>query len=102
VAKATKPSQQKLGKRLNKSEWIRRQPVSMTAKDVVAKAKDEGISLSLAQVYSTRYTSNKPGKKTNGHSNASPDVRQDFVRLAMRLGTDEAQRLLTQVLERQA
>src|SRR5215510_14854100 len=39
------------GKRLNKSAWIRVQPRDISAKDLVAKAKVEGVTLSIEQVY---------------------------------------------------
>ena len=49
--------------KVNKAKWIRNQPASMLAKDVVAKAKGEGITLSLAQVYTTRTAARKAAKK---------------------------------------
>ena len=53
--------------KINKSAWIRSQPSSMSAKDVFAKAKEEGIKLSIAQVYTARSTAKKAGKaKANG------------------------------------
>ena len=52
MAKASKKSSSKAkGPRVNKSAWIRNQPGTLSAKDVVEKAKGEGITLSLAQVY---------------------------------------------------
>jgi len=48
--------------KINKSAWIRSQPASMSAKDVFAKAKAEGIKLSIAQVYTARSTAKKGGK----------------------------------------
>jgi hypothetical protein len=105
---------------LNKSEWIRSQPPSAPAKDVVAKAKAEGIKLSLAQVYTARSAAKKksgrigkPGRpKGSGagstvnvkalglkSTRASDDVRTEFVKMAMRIGTDEAQRLLDRIID---
>jgi hypothetical protein len=49
--------------RVNKSAWIRALPHSMAAKDVVDKAKAEGIKLSIAQVYTTRSAAKKSGKR---------------------------------------
>jgi hypothetical protein len=102
---------------LNKSEWIRNQPPTAPAKDIVAKAKAEGIKLSLAQVYTARSAAKKkagrigkPGRpKGSGasanvkaiglKSRASDDVRHEFVKIAMRIGTDEAQRLLDRIID---
>lgn len=110
----------KSGPRLNKSEWIRSQPPSAPAKDIVSKAKAEGIKLSLAQVYTARSAAKKkagrigkPGRpKGSGAAAASvkaiglrsggrttDDVRHEFVKIAMRIGTDEAQRLLDRIID---
>jgi hypothetical protein len=117
VPKTKKKSASKPGPRLNKSEWIRSQPPTAPAKDVVAKAKAEGIKLSLAQVYTARSAAKKkagrigkPGRpKGSGAASvkqialksprASDDVRHEFVKIAMRIGTDEAQRLLDRIID---
>ena len=100
--------------RLNKSAWIRSQPAPLSAKEVVDKAKQDGIVLSLAQVYTARSTArNRPGAKVSGTASvgkrgpgrpkaaeskvASGDLRRQFMALAVRLGTDEARRLLDRV-----
>jgi hypothetical protein len=118
VPKTKKKSASKTGPRLNKSEWIRSQPPTAPAKDIVSKAKAEGIKLSLAQVYTARSAAKKkagrigkPGRP-KGSSNAnvsvkaiglkskvSDDVRHEFVKIAMRIGTDEAQRLLDRIID---
>jgi hypothetical protein len=41
-------------RKLNKSEWIRRQPTSMSVKAVVTKATEEGIEITPQQVYTVR------------------------------------------------
>ena len=94
--------------RVNKSAWIRNQPSALSAKDVVSKAKAEGIKLSLAQVYTARSTakrgaSSKPAtgpKRPKRHAAKTPkdDLRKQFIQLAVRLGTDEAQRLLDRIV----
>ena len=118
MPKTKKKSAAKSGPRLNKSEWIRNQPPTAPAKDIVAKAKSEGIKLSLAQVYTARSAAKKkagrigkPGRpKGSGasasvkaiglkSSRASDDVRTEFVKIAMRIGTDEAQRLLDRIID---
>lgn len=93
--------------RMNKSAWIRSQPAALTARDVVDKAKGEGIALSLAQVYMARSTAKRAGS-TRVASPPPPherslkrgkgDLRHQFVVLAMRLGTDEAQRVLDKLV----
>jgi hypothetical protein len=105
------------GPRVNKSAWIRGQAPNLSAKEVVEKAKGEGIKLSLAQVYTARSTAKRhgdtgkrgpaastgavkrgPGRpKLLGASNG--DLRRQFVALAVRIGTDEAQRLLDRVVD---
>ncbi len=57
----------------NKSAWIRSQPASLSAKEVIEKAKREGLSLSASSLH------------------------VEFQQLAVRLGTEEAQRLLAQL-----
>lgn len=101
--------------RVNKSAWIRAQPASLSAKEVVDKAKSDGIKLSLAQVYTARSTAKKrsdagvqmraagtrrgPGRpRAVSPSAARGDVRQQFLALAVRLGTDEAKRLLDSIV----
>lgn len=123
MAKTSKKASAKTkGARVNKSAWIRSQPPSLSAKEVVEKAKGEGITLSLAQVYTARSTAKRqgvgrrgaggggtvaaaigkrgPGRpKGSGTSAISGDLRRQFVTLAVRIGTDEAQRLLDRVID---
>lgn len=106
--------------RVNKSEWIRQKPVSVPAKDLVDMAKKEGITLSLAQVYTARSAAKKaqaggekrkPGRpagtgktstsKASASNGLTNEVQQQFVRLAVRIGTDEAKRLLDRIVEQQ-
>jgi hypothetical protein len=111
---ATKKTKTSTG-RLNKSAWIRAQPASLSAKEVVDKAKSDGVKLSLAQVYTARSTAKNrsgagaqtlaggtkrgPGRpKVVGSSGARGDVQQQFLALAVRLGTDEAKRLLDRIV----
>jgi hypothetical protein len=112
------------GPRVNKSAWIRSQPSTLSAKEVVEKANDEGITLSLAQVYTARSTAKRqgdpgrtitpaavstglikrgPGRppRTTGIT-VSNDLQRQFLAIAVRIGTDEAQRLLERVVESQA
>jgi hypothetical protein len=124
MAKTSKKASAKTkGARVNKSAWIRSQPPALSAKEVVEKAKSEGITLSLAQVYTARSTAKRqgvgrrgavaaavvgkrgPGRPKGsgsgggGSSAISGDLRRQFVTLAVRIGTDEAQRLLDRVID---
>ena len=45
--------------KVNKTAWIRSQPATLSAKEVVETAKAEGITLSVAQVYTARSTGKK-------------------------------------------
>jgi hypothetical protein len=104
MAKARKKSS---NKPLNKSAWIRTQPEKLSAKDVVKKAKTQGIKLSVAQVYTARSTvKNAPTPKRASSAAPKPaaissmqDLRHQFIAIAVRLGTDEAQRLLDRLVD---
>ena len=104
------------GARVNKSAWIRSQPANTPAKDVVAKAKQAGIKLSIAQVYTARSSAKKKGlsKRGPGRGSKAPDIsalavkragvgnsdlRHQFITIAVRIGTDEAQRLLDRLVD---
>ena len=108
--------------RINKSAWIRSQPASLSAKEVVQRATAEGIGLSLAQVYTARSTAKKSAGATSATSKrsgpaAAPtgmrpgaertksedgDLRRQFMVLAIRMGTHEAQALLDQIVQIEA
>jgi len=116
--------------RVNKSKWIRSQSLTISAQELVAKAKKEGIQLTAAQVYTARSTAKKgsittptttdvvveqvqqpatvtvkgrgPGRPpSNGHATA-PDLRQEFIRLVLRIGTDEAAKIVETVTAQQS
>ena len=116
VPKAKKSSSKAGATRVNKSEWIRSQPVTMPAKDVLSKAKSEGIKLSIAQIYTARSAAKKKAeRKPRGRPKAAKvgavrggggfaskeieELRHEYVRIAMRIGTDEAQRLLDRIID---
>jgi hypothetical protein len=90
----------KTTKKLNKSAWIRKQAKSLSAKEVMTKAKAEGITLSVAQVYTARnqaknVTGAKLGRpRKDAVMSSLSDLQRQFVGLAVRIGTDEAKRLL--------
>lgn len=98
-------------RKVNKSAWIRSQPATMPAADVVSKAKEAGIKLSVAQVYTTRSEAKRKGARGSAAGarvqavkskleipNAR-DLRHQFVSIAVRIGTDEAQRLLDRIVD---
>ncbi|MET0385040.1 MAG: hypothetical protein ABW321_03725 [Polyangiales bacterium] len=128
MAKTSKKSSKPKAGRVNKSAWIRSQTSSLSAKEVVEKAKGEGITLSLAQVYTARSTAKRQGEPARGSGSisgigkrgpgrpkragaaggavgglsASHDLQRQFIAIAVRIGTDEAQRLLERVAQGQA
>jgi hypothetical protein len=93
--------------RVNKSEWIRGQPLGMAAKDVVIKAKSAGIGLSLAQVYTARSTAKKKpiarGKPTGKHASAGRPGSDkstnevSFRRFVLTLGLDRVETMLAEL-----
>ena len=113
MPKAKKSSSKAGAARVNKSEWIRSQPVTMPAKDVLSKAKSEGIKLSIAQIYTARSAAKKKAeRKPRGRPKAAKvgaprgfaskeidELRTEYVKIAMRIGTDEAQRLLDRIID---
>jgi hypothetical protein len=120
VPKAKKSATKVSAPRVNKSEWIRNQPASMPAKEVLNQAKNEGIKLSIAQIYTARSAAKKkaeqkpkrgrpPGTKNRPAAAVRSvlsfatkeiaDLRTEFVKIAMRIGTDEAQRLLDRIID---
>ena len=105
------PKTKQAGERINKSAWIRNQPTAMSAKDLLQKAKREGIHLTLAQVYTARSTAKARGRgpaeaahpapsaprraqAASGPSSGVSNMQTQFLSLVVRLGTDHAQRLL--------
>jgi hypothetical protein len=104
--KKTPKTRKAAAPRVNKSAWIRAQSSKLSAKDVVSKAKTKGIKLSLAQVYTARSTGKKTASaaatrepKAAAEATSSQDLRHQFIMLAARLGTDEAQRLLDRLVD---
>jgi hypothetical protein len=53
---------------MSKSDFIRAQPADMPAKEVVARAKTAGLSISDNYVYTLRYEAKKQAGKTSGAS----------------------------------
>lgn len=97
------------GKRLvNKSQFVREQPVTMTAKQVVTKAKDAGITLSEKYVYNIRAKANarrrvgrpgrpgRPPKSATALKTASGNEAR-LVDLALDMGLAKAEALLSRL-----
>lgn len=100
----------------NKSAFIRSVSVSMPANDVVKLAASKGIKINAGLVYAVRSSDKskvgapkrKPGRPAKGEGQPntralkvpSPDdLRHQFISIAVRIGTDEAQRLLSNLID---
>lgn len=87
---------------VNKAEWIRSQSRALSAKEV-DNAKQQGITLSVSHVYNARSTAAKGGNRRTvvGQGGVgvqlqpSSKLHQQFLEIALRLGTDQAQQLLS-------
>lgn len=99
------PRKKATGKRtVNKSQFVREQPTTMTAKQVVGKAKDAGITLSEKYVYNIRAKANarrrsgrpgRPPKTARGRAAASSGgLEGRLIDLALELGLGKAEALL--------
>lgn len=90
--------------KINKSEWVRSQPLTLSAKEVIEKASQLGIKLTTAQVYVIRYEARRGRTSVRGRPRldvsqvtapSTPAAMQhQFLQLALRIGTVEAQRLM--------
>jgi hypothetical protein len=97
------PRKKATGKRtVNKSQFVREQPTTMTAKQVVSKAKDAGITLSEKYVYNIRAKANarrrtgrpgRPPKSARGAA-SSGGLEGRLIDLALELGLGKAEALL--------
>jgi len=102
MAKTSKKASAKTkGARVNKSAWIRSQPASLSANEVVSKAKAAGISLTPAQVYTTRSMANrKAGGRAQQPATAARPAGNDevtFRRFVLKLGLDRVESMLAQI-----
>ena len=71
----------------SKSEFVKKQPKSATAAEVVAKAKEAGIELSTAYVYAIRSNSGKAAKPSPKSAKTPFRSIQEYV---LRVGSDRA------------
>jgi len=86
-----------MAKKPSKTAFVRALPHTVSAKDVVAKAKAAGFKISEAYVYTIRSTTKRKG---NGRSktvppSGSPEVT--FRTLVLQLGVVRARALLSDV-----
>jgi hypothetical protein len=108
-------------RKFNKSEWIRQQPATLGAKEVVEKAKKEKIEITVGQVYTARHAAKQQDAETTpkaaakseatavpavtrgrpktaaavaDSSSAVASVRQEFNRLAIKVGSIEMDRMV--------
>jgi len=115
----SKPGPAKGG--VNKSAFIRSVPTSTPANEVVKLAAEKGVKITAGLVYAVRSADKnkggspkrKPGRPpksakatgamaTSGTKAAAPrsnDPRHQFIAIAVRIGTDEAQRLLDNLVD---
>src|SRR5689334_24707194 len=102
------PRKKGTGKRtVNKSQFVREQPTSMTAKQVVSKAQDAGISLSEKYVYNIRAKANsrkrtpgrRPGRppKAAKLAAANSGLEARLVDIALEIGIGKAEALLSRL-----
>ena len=82
--------------KLSKTAFVRSLPSTMTAKDVVSKAKSEGIQISEAYVYSIRSASRRTPVARSG-SRRSVTNETAFRKLVFEIGISKARALLDDV-----
>lgn len=101
-------------RRVNKSAWVRAQPSTMKTKELIEAAKKEGIHLTPSNVYVARSEDKRRKPETAAAApgqtrrlgvrisattqSSDPDLKLEFQRLAVRIGTDESQLLLNQIV----
>ena len=106
---AKKSSKGKASPKVNKSARLRAQAADAPAADLVKTAKAKGIKLTRSAAKKTKGPVAKRGAKAKAVASKSkpvskapelgPDARHQFVALAMRIGTGEAQRLLDAIVD---
>jgi hypothetical protein len=62
-------------RKVNKSAWIRSQPIETPAKELVAAAKKAGIKITDAQVYTARSSMKKAGGAPKGKPGPKPKAQ---------------------------
>jgi hypothetical protein len=71
AASAAPSSAASAAKSVNKSAWVRGLPASMSAADVIAKGKAQGIKLTAAQVYTVRANAKRAGDTAPAAANVT-------------------------------
>lgn len=82
----------------SKADFVRSLPPALSAKEVIAKAKERGIKITAAYVYVIRSQNGtkkrgKPGPKPRSGASHGGMERQ-FIALALEMGFGRAQHLL--------
>lgn len=95
----------------NKSEFVRSLPAEMSAKDVVAKAREEGLTLTEAYVHTIRSAAKrkegKPGRapraataadsRSSGSSRANTGAEAQLMALVIEHGLPQVQDILRRI-----
>src|SRR5258707_5789445 len=97
---AARASGRKKSRTATKSAFVRRLPRNLSAKEVVAMAKQAGISLTASYVYLLRSRAGQGGGQRAARSPVNGIVAADFRRLVVNLGVARAEELLTEVKRR--
>jgi hypothetical protein len=94
----------------NKSEFVRRQPTSLSAAEVVAKAKAAGIALTAGHVYTIRAANKRKSGATKagsgrrpaslGRPSAASTREREFVALVLELGLAQSEAMLARIRSR--
>lgn len=101
-------------KSTNKSAFVRNLPGDMSAKDVVAKAKAAGLTLTENYVYTIRSAAKNKAKKGTGRGPGRPkgsrsavtslgsngSLEKRFMESALEIGIGNAEKLLAQLRSR--
>ena len=85
-------------KKMNASDFVRSQPRTMTAPQVVEAGKAKGLKFSQNLVYAVRAASKKKGRKANAANGAAPESADArFRRLVLELGVARSRALVGEV-----
>ena len=97
---ASKKKTSKKAAKVNKSEWIRNQSPNLSAAELVTRAGDRGITITVGQVYTARSAARKAEK--NGHTRPTKtkggnDLDQDFRRIVLSIGINQAESMMSEL-----
>ena len=75
------PKKKTAAKKMNKTAWVKSQPATLTAKEVVEKAKSQGIQLTDKYVWVIRSSAKSKGTTGKSTKSSSTSV-EDLLRAA--------------------